>query len=105
MTNGILGAGGGIVLVFMLSYLLRKREDGARESFALSCMAVLAFSAVSAVSYGMKRTFSFNDAAPYLFPALLGGILGAILLSHIGTGWLKRIFALLLIYGGFRMIL
>ena len=104
VTNGILGAGGGILLVFMLSFLLREREDGARAAFALSCTAVLAFSTISAVSYSVKRTFSFEDAVPYLLPALIGGVLGALFLRTIRIRWLQRIFAVFLIIGGIRML-
>ena len=105
LTNGVLGAGGGIVLIFMLAFLLKAREEGAKEAFAISCVAVLAFSAISCISYTRKGTFDFFDAAPYLFPALLGGLIGALVLHRINTVWLKKIFAVLLIYGGIRMVL
>jgi len=105
MTNGVLGAGGGIILVFMLAHLLKNREEGAKEAFAVSCVAVLAFSTVSCLSYTGKGTFGFLDAAPYLLPALIGGLIGALVLHRINTIWLKKIFAVLLIYGGIRMIL
>ena len=104
MTNGVLGAGGGIILIFLLAHLLKGREDGAKASFAISCVAVLAFSTVSAVSYTGKGTIAFSDVAPYLLPALIGGLLGAIFLHRINTAWLKKIFAVLLVYGGIRMI-
>ncbi len=104
MVNGLLGAGGGIILVFMLSYLLKGRPDGQKESFALSCTAVLSFSAVSAITYRLRGTFLLKDAAPYLAPALLGGVLGAMLLQRIQIEWLKNLFAVLLIYGGIRMM-
>ena len=105
MTNGVLGAGGGIILVFMLAHLLKNREDGQKEAFALSCVAVLAFSTISTISYTSKGTVAFSDAAPYLIPALIGGLTGALILRRINTVWLKKIFAVLLIYGGIRMIL
>lgn len=104
MTNGVLGAGGGIVLIFLLAHLLKNREEGAKEAFAASCVAVLAFSTVSTVSYTVKGTFVFEDAAPYLLPALIGGLAGALVLHRINTVWLKKIFAVLLVYGGIRMI-
>jgi uncharacterized membrane protein YfcA len=36
---------------------------------------------------------------------LIGGLIGALVLHRINTVWLKKIFAVLLIYGGIRMIL
>ncbi len=105
MTNGVLGAGGGIILIFLLAHLLKEREDGAKEAFAVSCAAVLAFSTISCISYTSKGTVTFFDAAPYLLPALIGGLIGALILHRINTVWLRKIFAVLLIYGGIRMIL
>ena len=105
VTNGVLGAGGGIILIFMLAHLLKGREEGSKESFAVSCVAVLSFSTISCISYTSKETFAFSDAAPYLAPAMIGGLLGALILHKINTVWLKKIFAVLLVYGGIRMIL
>ena len=105
MTNGVLGAGGGIILIFMLAHLLKNREEGAKEAFVVSCVAVLSFSAISCLSYTSQQTATFEDAAPYLFPALIGGAFGALVLHKINTEWLKKIFAVLLIYGGIRMVI
>ena len=104
MTNGVLGAGGGIILVFMLAHLLKGRANGSKEAFAISCVAVLAFSMMSCISYTVKGTVSFDDAKIYLLPALIGGLIGALVLHRINTALLKKIFAVLLIYGGIRMI-
>ena len=104
MTNGVLGAGGGIILIFMLAHLFKGRKEGSKGAFAVSCVAVLAFSAISCISYTGKGTVSFEDAAPYFLPAVIGGLIGALILHRINTVWLKKIFAILLIYGGIRMI-
>ena len=104
VTNGVLGAGGGIILIFLLAHLFKGEENGTKASFAVSCTAVLALSAISTISYTGKGTISFADAAPYLLPALVGGLIGALVLQRINTLLLKRIFAVLLIYGGIRMI-
>ncbi len=99
--NGLFGSGGGIVLIYMLRFLFPKESE--KMSFAVSCVTVFFFSAVSATIYATHGTLSFSQAAPYLFPALVGGVFGALLLRVIRTSFLKTLFAFLLIYGGIRM--
>ena len=105
VTNGLLGAGGGIVLIFMLSRLLRGQAEATKTAFAVSCIAVFFYSGVSASVYAVRGALSFEASAPYLVPALLGGVVGALILQRIRPLLLKRLFALLLVYGGIRMML
>ncbi len=101
--NGLLGAGGGIVL--LLAFRLLCKDMDTKTAFATSCVAVFFFSAVSCVIYAHRGTLSFVEAEPYMIPALIGGVAGALLLRVIRVSWLKTIFALILIYGGARMVL
>lgn len=101
VVNGLFGSGGGIVLIYMLRFLFPKESE--KMGFAMSCVTVFFFSAVSATIYATHGTLSFSMAAPYLFPALVGGVFGALLLRVIRTSFLKTLFAFLLIYGGIRM--
>ena len=105
VTNGLLGAGGGIILIFMLTRYLRAQGENEKYAYALSCIAVFCFSGVSAAIYAYRGNLSFQSAAPYLLPALAGGILGAMILRRINPVFLKKLFALLLIYGGIRMLI
>ena len=103
MVNGLFGAGGGIVLILMLQRVLGEKSEKMR--FAISCVAVFFFSALSLAVYAYSGTLSFQAASPYILPALIGGTAGGLLLRVIRTSWLKTLFALLLIYGGIRMVL
>ena len=105
ITNGLLGAGGGIILIFMLSRYLAKTGANEKYAFALSCIAVFCFSGVSAAVYAARGNLSFEAASPYLIPALVGGIAGALILRRVSPVFLKKMFALLLVYGGVRMLL
>ncbi len=102
VTNGLLGAGGGIVL--LLAFRLFCKGMDTKSAFATSCVAVFFFSALSCVVYAHRGVLSFDEAEPYMIPALIGGVFGALLLRVIRLSWLKMIFALIVIYGGVRMV-
>ena len=102
LCNGLLGSGGGIVLYFALS---RMRYGTVRERFVLNIAVVAVLCTVSAVTYRMRGALAITDAVPFLLPALAGGAAGAFLSYRIDTVWLKRIFAVLVLYAGIRMLM
>jgi uncharacterized membrane protein YfcA len=102
--NGFLGTGAGIVLVYLLSYLNRgKRET--KDNFAMAVVLVLPMSAVSLYFYVKGGNVDYELIRISVLPAILGGILGAYLMDKIDKRWLSLIFAALVIYSGFRMVL
>ena len=106
--NGLLGAGGGILLVWVLS--LRNPNDspeGVRDTFASTLAAILPITALSAILYSLEEsgTPSISELAPLILPAIAGGAIGAFLLHRINTMFLKKIFALLILYSGISMVL
>ena len=104
--NGLLGAGGGIVLIYALTVLNPdKSEDGVRDNFATTIACVLPITLLSAFLYASDGRMDFGAVTPLVLPALIGGYVGACLLGKINTVLLKRIFALLVIYSGINMIL
>ena len=102
MLNGLLGTGGGMVLFFSLGMLL-SGERG-KEAFVISSVGVLAFSVVSAFFYGRGGSLDTAALPRFALPAAAGGILGAFLLEKIGTKWLRRLFAGLMLYSGLKLI-
>lgn len=105
LANGLLGAGGGIIITFAFAKLLGNHEDAGRDIFANVVAAMLPMTAISAIIYALGGKFDIKESAPFLLPAVIGGIIGALLLGKINTKWLKRIFAVLVIFSGARMIL
>ena len=99
--NGLLGTGGGMVLIFTLSFLLRGARS--KEVFVLSSAGVLTFSAVSAAMYGFGGRLDAAMLPRFAIPGAVGGVIGAWLLDRIGIRWLRRIFALLLLYSGLKL--
>ena len=101
--NSLIGAGGGIILVFALQWFLGR--EGIRNSFALTNAAIFIFSVISVCSYIRKDMFDLKDSFPYIFPALLGGSIGALLLGKVKTKHLKLIFATIMLYSGVKMFI
>ena len=99
--NGLLGTGGGVLLVLLLTKLCKA---DAKDAFAQSLLMILPLSAVSAFVYCRTGGVLFAQALPYLFPAVIGGILGACVADKINARVLKIIFAILVLYSGVRMI-
>lgn len=101
-TNGLLGTGGGIILVFALKYLYKDKE--LKDVFATTLTVILALSAVSVIVYLRKNNMPANECIRFLIPATAGGFLGACLLERIDVKWLKKVFGLLIIIAGLNMI-
>ena len=101
--NSLIGAGGGIILVFALQWFLGR--EGIRNSFAITNAAIFIFSLISVYSYIRKDMFDFKDSFPYILPAFLGGSVGALLLGKVKTKHLKLIFAAIMLYSGVRMFI
>ena len=99
--NGFLGTGGGIIFILMLSLLT---ENQAKDNYATSLCAVLIISAFGVVTYARRSYVDFSMIAQVALPAVLGGIVGALLVDKIKVKYLNAAFALLIIYSGFCLI-
>ncbi len=98
--NGLLGAGGGMVVVPLLSAL----GVQGKKSHATALMVIVPLSLVSAVLYLAEGRVTLADALPWLPGSLLGAYLGSRLLPKISTGWLKLCFGGLMLWGGLRLL-
>ena len=98
--NGLLGAGGGMVVVPLLSAMGVR----GKRSHATALMVIVPLSAVSAVLYIVQGRVGFADALPWLPGSLLGAYLGSRLMPKIATGWLKLLFGGLMLWGGVRLL-
>lgn len=100
--NGLLGAGGGSVLVPLL---IRKCGFEAKAAMASSVFLIFPLSAVSVAIYGFQGHLDLHASLPYLIGGCLGGLLAGRLLKKCSALWLRRIFGILLLVGGIRMVL
>ena len=106
--NGLLGAGGGIILVFALARIVEKTDEGARSVYANALCVMLPLSLFTLFRYASKGVFSpdFTGelSAEYILGAIIGGALGGILLGKLRGGRLRKLFALLTLVSGILMI-
>ena len=102
LVNGFFGGGGGMVLVPLLVLWCGLDQ---RKAFATSVAVILPLCVLSAAIYLFRGGVDFTAALPYLAGGLLGGLLGGKLFKRLNMVWLRRLFALLLLYGGVRALL
>ncbi len=102
--NGLLGAGGGILIVFGMTPLLASDPQGQRDVFANALAVMMPVSIVSVVSYLLAGRFDGAPFSLYLLPAVAGGLVGGFLLDRLKLPWIKRLFAAIVIWSGLYML-
>lgn len=101
MLNGLLGAGGGMVL----APLLRTTTDLEEQTiFPCSVAILFPICIVSLIFSEGWETFSLSSALPYLAGSLLGGIAAGKWGKKIPTLWLHRVLGCLILWGGIRYL-
>lgn len=101
LVNGFFGGGGGMVLVPLLT---GKCGLDQRKAFATSVAIILPLCALSSVIYLFRGGLDMPTALPYLIGGLVGGTLGGKLFRRLNMDWLRRAFALLILYGGIKSL-
>ena len=101
IANGFFGGGGGLVLVPLLTARCGLDQ---RRAFATSVAIILPLCALSSVIYLFRGGLDLAVALPYLAGGLAGGFLGGRLFQKLNMDWLRRAFALLILYGGFKSL-
>lgn len=99
--NGLFGAGGGMVLVPLLTWLTDLEEQ---EIFPASVSIILPICIISLCLTFQPDVLSWGTVLPYLSGSAAGGILAGLLAKRIPTLWLHRILGGLIIWGGIRYL-
>lgn len=99
--NGLFGAGGGMVLVPLLS-LLTDLED--REIFSASIAVILPICLVSLTATAITGSVAWQQSLPYLLGSAAGGLAAGIWGHKISVEWLHRGLGLLIVWGGIRYL-
>ena len=102
VVNGFFGGGGGQVLVPML---VGKCGLEQRNAFATSVAVIAPLCALSAAIYWFRGQLDLALALPYLVGGLIGGFVGGRVFQKLSITWLRRGFALLILYGGVKAFL
>ena len=100
LLNGLLGAGGGMVLVPLLSPKAGLSEE---ERFP-SSVAIIAPICIITLLLSGCWDFTFSQLFPYLLGRILGGLAAGIWGKYIPTLWLHRFLGALILYGGIRYL-
>lgn len=102
LANGFFGAGGGLFLVPLLSGWAKLEQ---RRAFATSVAIILPLSVVSVAVYFYKGDISLMENLPYLLGGAAGGVIAGKVFGKVNMLWLRRIFGVLILYGGVRALL
>ena len=101
IVNGFFGGGGGMVLVPLL---MSRCALDQRHAFASSVAIIFPLCALSAIIYYTRGHLDLMGALPYLVGGLIGGLIGGKIFEKIPVVWLKRAFALLILYGAWSAL-
>ena len=102
VANRLFGAGGGMVLLPLLS---RLTELDGHECFASCVCIILPLSLVSAGVYALRGGSFAMESVPYLIGGALGGVIAGLLLKRLPTKWLHRVLGAFILWGGARLLL
>jgi uncharacterized membrane protein YfcA len=102
IVNGLLGAGGGMLLVPMFIGFCKMEK---RKALATSVAVIMPLCAVSAAVYFISGS-PFPEKLPYYaLGGLVGGFIGGILLKKLPPLFLIRAFGALMLFSGIKMLL
>ncbi len=100
--NGLFGSGGGTIVVPAMERFLDVEEH---KAHATAISIILPLSLLSLLIYCWKTDIAWQIALWASAGGIVGGLVGARLLSKISGIWLHRIFGLFMIAAAVRMIL
>lgn len=99
--NSLIGACGGIITVAVL------KKDGMSQTDAHANAIAIIFplTIISAAFYLIKGYTTFSDSLIFIPGGIAGAIIGGILLPKIPQKYLRKIFAVFILWAGIRMII
>ena len=99
--NGLLGAGGGMVLVPLMTFLTDLKDD---EIFPASISMILPICLVSLAVTAVNTGLPWDSAFPYLAGGTAGGLLSGLWGRKIPVTWLHRLLGVMVLWGGIRYL-
>ncbi len=98
--SGIVGSGGGIILI----PFFEKQGLSSKESHITTLSVILVITAITITLRLTSSKDAISYALPYLLPSILGGLLGSFAIKNIKVPILKKVFAVVLVFSGVRML-
>ncbi len=102
VANGLFGSGGGLFLVPLLTSWAGMKQ---KHAFATSVAVIVPLSVVSLIVFWMHGGLNTGVAWPYLLGGAAGGVLSGVFFKNMSATLLRRLFGILLLYGGIRAVL
>ena len=99
--NGFFGAGGGMVLVPLLIWLVGLPD---KLAFSSAISIIMPLCVVSLVIYGRHDMLPLSDALPYLLGGAGGGVLAGLWFQKVPAKWLHLALGALILLGGVRLL-
>ena len=99
--SGLLGIGGGIVMVPLLTLLAGFTQH---QAHATSLAAIVPIAALSAATFAAAGEVDYALAAALAFGAIIGAPLGAAVMARTGEGLLKTLFGVLLMIVSIQLL-
>ena len=100
--NGFFGAGGGMVLVPLLIWLVGLPD---KLAFSSAISIILPLCVVSLVIYGRHDMLPLSDALPSLLGGAGGGVLAGLWFQKVPAKWLHLALGALILLGGVRLLI
>ena len=100
--NGFFGAGGGMVLVPLLIWLVGLPD---KLAFSSAISIILPLCVVSLVIYGRHDMLPLSDALPSLLGGAGGGVLAGLWCQKVPAKWLHLALGALILLGGVRLLI
>ena len=85
--------------------LLKKVGFGQKSAQANAIAVILPITLLSSAVYLYNGYVSIGDALPYVPGGLLGAFIGTKLLKNLPAKWIKRIFGILMLWAGIRLLM
>ena len=98
--NGLLGAGGGMLIV----PILKKCGLSQRNTHATSVFAILPMCILSTIIYSLNGRVSIYDALQYIPFGIIGAIIGSFILSKINQKLLRKLFGIFMIWAAIQLL-
>ena len=99
--NGLFGAGGGMVLVPLLTLLTALEETAI---FPSSISIILPICLVSLAVTAVTGDIPWQQSVPYLMGSAAGGVFAGRFGKNIPVKWLHRGLGILILWGGIRYL-
>ena len=98
--NGFFGAGGGLACVPLLMKMGFERKTAHENAVAV----IFPITLVSAINYLWRGYVTVEQSLIYLPGGILGAVVGTFIMKKISPRLIKKVFALFMIWAGWRLI-